>query len=92
MIGRRGFFQKALHSLAVLAGLAALPQPVLPSEPAKFIKWQPKCENPRCGFSMKPILIDLDAPMSVPNQCPRCLWVIYTGDLGEQILRMQGHL
>jgi hypothetical protein len=50
--------------------------------------WIPICDNAACRFVMKPVTLDLDAALSIPNQCPRCLSVLDLTRLAEQILKL----
>ncbi len=51
--------------------------------PNNSLIWTPHCNH--CRFVMKPVTIDLDAVLNPGTQCPRCLQVMDTGELGKAI-------
>lgn len=48
------------------------------------VEWEPHCAE--CSWAPPyPMLVFLDVPLKVGNQCPRCLSVIDTAPVAEKI-------
>lgn len=85
-MNRRGFLSG--FGVAGAIGMAAPALAMAKASPQGFT-WATVCPNSSCREPLSQY-IDMSGPLKVGNQCPKCLYVLDTSPLADQIREFNG--